>query len=88
MGIRHSYFAANDIRAHVYSCDHISVKMVTRITEQYNLRGRLEVTTRSKATESLIGSSRTNYFIIPYIFAFLSFAESTPCDLQITAFKE
>ena len=65
------------------SCNHISVTMVTRIPEQYNLRGLLEVTTRSKATESLIGSSRTNYFIMRYIFAFLSFAESTPCDLQI-----
>ena len=48
----------------------------------------MEITARSKATESLTGSPQTNYFIIRYIFAFFSSAESPPCGLQITAFKE
>ena len=66
------------------SCNHISVTMVTRIPEQYNLRGLLEVTTRSKATESLIGSSRTNYFIMRYIIAYFAIsAHHVTCKYRL-----
>ena len=66
----HSNFAANNVLL-MYSCDHISLKKVVPLPEYYNLRKRLEITTRSTAIESLIYSPRTNFFILRYMFRFL-----------------